>query len=278
MSPLTLVSATQLSPEDQAHLQQCKQELADIAAYQRQLDQLREEANKRLKSEQLRLSHSEEHTRRLEEELAKLSIAAAQLKQTEDNQSVDEQQAESEAARLEKLVEETRQRVEDLRAESGGKHSYAIVPYKGPNGTYRRPIYIECNSQGITLLPEGIQLTAEDFLVPHWPGNPLAAALRASREYLNNKAAKGGDYASPDPYPLLIVRPSGIKQYSLARAAITSWDSDYGYEFIDDDMPLTFPEAADPQLARAQQHAVIIARDRLMQLAQARHDVFGECV
>lgn len=269
ITELALTSATESTPQNREKAEQLQQELADIAAYQEKLEKLRLEANKRLQDEQLRLSHSEEHARRLEEELARLSIAAAQLKQTEENQSVDQEQAEREVARLEKLVADTKQHIEDLRAQSGGKHSFAIVPYKGPNGTYRRPIYIECNSEGITLHPEGIKLTAQDFIAPNWPGNPLAAALRASREYLNNKAAKGGDYAPPDPYPLIIIRPDGIKQYALARAAITSWDSDYGYEFIDEDMKLTFPEAADPQLAHAQQHAVIIARDRLLQLAQA---------
>ncbi len=269
ISQLTLNSATEPTPENREQREQLKQELADIAEYQQQLESLRDQANKRLLDEQLRLSHSEEHARRLEEELARLAIAAAQLQQTEENQSVDQEQAEREVARLEKLVADTQQHVEELRAQSGGKHSYAIVPYKGPNGTYRRPIYIECNSEGITLHPEGIRLTANDFIAPHWPGNPLAAALRASREYLNNKDTKGGDFAPPDPYPLMIVRPDGIKQYALARAAITSWDSDYGYEFIDEDMQLSFPEAADPQLAQAQQHAVIIARDRLQQLAQA---------
>ena len=94
------------------------------------------------------LSHSEEHARRLEEELAKLAIANAQLQHAEANETVDQQQAESEAARLEKLIADTQQHVEELRAESGGKHSYAIVPYKGPNGTYRKPLYIECNSEG----------------------------------------------------------------------------------------------------------------------------------
>ncbi|TWU21900.1 hypothetical protein [Bythopirellula polymerisocia] len=269
MSQLTLISETQPTAENHDQTKQLQEELAEVAAYQQQLANLRDEANKRLETEQLRLSHSEEHARRLEEELARLAIAAAQLKQTEENQSVDQEQAEREVARLEKLVADTQQQVEELRAQSGGKHSFAIVPYKGPNGTYRRPIYIECSSEGITLHPEGVRLTADDFIAPNWPGNPLAAALRASREYLNNKAAKGGDYAPPDPYPLMIIRPDGIKQYALARAAITSWDSDYGYEFIDEDMKLTFPEAADPQLARAQQHAVIIARDRLLQLAQA---------
>ncbi len=269
LSELKLVSATVPKPENLNHVRQLEEELAELDSYQQELAKLREEANRRLKNEQLRLSHSEQHARRLEEELAKLAIAAAQLKQTEENQLVDQQQAEREVARLEKLVADTRQQIEELRAQSGGKHSYAIVPYKGPNGTYRRPIYIECSGEGITLHPEGIRLKAEDFIAPHWPGNPLAAALRASREYLNDKAAKAGDYAPPDPYPLMIIRPDGIQQYALARAAITSWDADYGYEFIDKDMQLSFPELADPNLARAQQHAIIIARDRLQQLAQA---------
>ena len=61
----------------------------------------------------------------------------------------------------------------------------------------------------------------------------------------------------------------GSSNIALARAAITSWDSDYGYEFIDRGHDTHFSRNSRPQLARAQQHAVIVARDRLMQLAQA---------
>lgn len=269
-NPLELVAASTPGVDNNAEQDLIRQELAEIAEYHKQLGGLRTEGAKRLKKERLRLSHSEEHARRLQEELAKLAIAAEQLKQAEGDQSIDQEQAEQEVIRLEQLVIDTTKQLEKLREEApAGKHSYAIIPYKGPNGTYRKPIYIECSSKGVMLHPEGLLLTADDFIAPNWPGNPLAAALRASREYLNDKAAKEGAAEPPDPYPLIIIRPSGIQQYALARAAITSWDADYGYEFVEENMKLSFPEAPDPQLARAQQHAVMNARDRLLHLVQS---------
>jgi len=237
--------------------------LAEVRAYQQKLDELRKEADQRLRAEQERLSHAEEHTRRLEHELARLSIASEQLKAAEANQSVDQEQAERELARLQQLIADTEADIDELREQPQGKKSYAIVPYKGANGTYRKPIYIECSAAGITLHPEGIQLTRRDFADPFWSGNPLAAAVRATRHHVNKQAALAGAPEPPDPYPMILVRPDGIQQYRMARAAITSWDADFGYEFIDQDWQLTFPEAADPQLAQAQQHAIMLAREEL---------------
>lgn len=244
-------------------------QLDEVHKYQQQLQQLREQAERRVRNEQLRLSHLEEHSRRLEHELARLSIAAQQLEATEKNQTVDQQQAQRDLAKLHGLIQETKERLEEMSKQASEKRSYAIVPYKGPNGTYRKPIYIECTKEGVIIHPEGIVLSRNDFLAPSWPGNPLAAALRASREYLNAKAAKEGQPDPPDPYPLLLVRPDGIAQYGVARAAIASWDADFGYEFIDSDWKLDFPELADPQLARVQQHAILQAREMFVRLARA---------
>ena len=262
-----------IGAEEQTRLQK---ELADIASYQKEIDSLRAEGQRRLENERIRLSHAEEHARRLEEELAKLSIAAEQLKQTERNQTVDQKQAEEELVRLEKLIAETEAMVENLRKDAGGTKSYAIVPYKGPNGTYRKPIYIECTDKGVIIQPEGLVLTPEDFLAPRWPGNPLASVLRASREYLNQKAAQEGAPEPPDPYPLLLVRPSGNDAYDLCYHAIKSWDADYGYEFIEEDMKLAFPEAADPELARVQHHALLVSRERLLRLVQSAPSRFPD--
>ncbi len=261
-----LQQALHENPEEAAELER---QLAKVRAYQKQLAQLRKQAEARLRAEQARLSHLEEHTRQLEHELARLSIAAQQLEATENNQLVDQQQAERELAHLQQLIQDTESQLDDLRKESQGKRSYAIVPYKGPNGTYRKPVYIECRKDAIILHPEGIRLVARDFADPSWPGNPLAAALRATRTYLNAQAASAGAPEPPDPYPLILVRPDGIRQYRLARKAITSWDTSFGYEFIDSDWKLSFPEEADPILARKQQHAILLARDQLERLIRS---------
>ena len=238
-------------------------QLEKVHDYQKHLAKLQQHGDQRLQEAKERLSHLESHTRRMEHELARLSLAAEQLKATEANQSVDQEQAERELTRLQQLIVDTEAELEELREDSLGKHSYAIVPYRGPNGTYRKPIYIECRKEAIILHPEGVRFMRSDFLATSWPGNPLAAALRATREHVNAQAAKAGAAEPPDPYPMILVRPDGINQYSLVRAAITSWDASFGYEFIDSDWKLDFPEGPDPLLAGKQQHAIMQARERL---------------
>jgi hypothetical protein len=249
-------------------------QLDEVRRYQQKLDELSHQGESRLHDEQARLSHREEHTRRLEHELAQLTLAAQQLAATEKHQSVDQKQAEAELERLRQLLADTEQQLEELRRNGSGKRSYAVVPFQGQNGTQRKPVYIECTGEGITLQPEGLRFERGDFLDPTWPGNPLAAALRASREYLNAQAAQAGQPEPPDPYPLILVRPDGIMNYLLARAAITSWDSDFGYEFIEQDWKIDYPDLPDPQLAQAQQHAVWLARERLLRLVQAAPSQF----
>ena len=268
-------SATLLAEgADPNEIELLSSELARINSYQEQLDKLKQQGRERLAQDKARLSHSEDHIRRLEHELAQLSLTAEQLKATEQEQLVDEQQAERELARLNQLIEDTEEQLEKLRESVGKQRSYAVVPYKGKNGTFAKPIYIVCDEHGITLEPEGLRFQETDFVDPSWPGNPLAAALRASRKYLNQNAKKAGNPEPLDPYPLIIVRPKGVKNYQLARRAIKSWDSSYGYEFIDADWKLTFPDLPDPQLASTQQHAVMIARERLSMLARAAPSKF----
>jgi len=244
-------------------------QLAAARAHGLRLNELQEQTEQQLQREQQRLSHLEEHTRRLEHELAHLGIVAQQLEATENNQVVDHEQADGELVRLQQLVKELQARLDRMRSQAVDKQSYAILPYQGPHGTYRKPIYIECSREGIVLHPEGVRLSESDFRAPDWPGNPLAAALRASRHYLNSQAVRRGKPEPPDPYPLILVRPDGLRQYAQARAAIQSWDADFGYEFIDSDWQLEFPELPDPQLAHAQEHALITARQRLERLAQS---------
>ena len=259
---------------DPNEVAQLEAELAEIEAYQQKLDQLEEEGQKRLDDERVRLSHLEEHIRRMEHELGKLALSVEQLKATEEDQAIDQEQAKRELDRLQVLIEDTEDQLEDMREMAGGERSYAVVPFKGKNGTYAQPVYIVCDENGITLKPEGLRFQHTDFVDPKWPGNPLAAALRASREYLKEKARRTGNPEPLDPYPLIIVRPDGIKHYRVAREAISSWDASYGYEFIDEDWKLTYPELPDPKLAEVQQHAVMIARERLQRLAMAAPSKF----
>ena len=195
----------------------------------------------------LELSHLEEHIRELERRWQELREAAADLQRRTHGQDAGQ---DASLAELEQLQQEIRTAQTELEAakEQMAKRptSYAIVPYNGPNGTQRRPIYIECTAQGVIIQPEGIVLGAKDFDGPLGPGNPLDAALRGIREHYARTGSLG---SQGEPYPLLIVRPGGVEAYAAARLAMRTWDDEFGYELVDENMQLKYPDA-DPALAQ----------------------------
>jgi hypothetical protein len=249
-------------------------QLAEVREQRQKIEKLRAETAQRRKDDEAKVSHLEEHERRLEQEIAKLQVALERLEEAEKEQSVDQEAAKAELERLKEVIAETKQQIEELRKDTVGNKSYAIVPYKGANGTMRRPIYIECTKDAVTIYPEGIRLTAADFDGPLRSGNPLNAAIRAAREELNARATAAGQTDLPDPYPLLIVRPDGAYAYGAALSAISSWDSDFGYEFVDADWKLEYPDT-DPRLEQAMRHAVEQARQRQAMLAKAAPRRYG---
>ncbi|QDS99864.1 hypothetical protein [Adhaeretor mobilis] len=225
------------------------------------------ELSQRVANERAQLAHLEEHARRLEHIVAELYINNGQLKAAEGDLTVDSEQAKSELARLQQLIEETSDQVEEMQGEAKRPKTYAILPYRGPNGTFRPPVFIECLEEAIVVQPGGIELTEKDFVKPLRPGNALAAALRATQAHYNKEAAATGQEPL-DPYPLLIVRPSGRNAYRQALAALKVADISFGYEFIAEGKQLEFP-AVEPRLANTQSHAVEFARIQQERLAKA---------
>ena len=257
-----------LTPEELA------ERLAEVREARQKIEKMRADAAQRMKDDQAKVGHLEEHERRLEQEIAKLQLALKSLEEAESKQSVDQDAAKSQLERLKEVIADAEKQIDELRKETVGKKSYSIVPYKGANGTTRRPIYIECTKDAVTIYPEGIRLSAADFDGPLRSGNPLSAAIRAAREELNARAAAAGQTDLPDPYPLLIVRPDGTYAYSAALSAISSWDADFGYEFVEADWKLEYPDT-DPRLEQLMRHAVEQARQRQAMLAKAAPRRYG---
>jgi hypothetical protein len=229
-----------------------------------QLGTSRQKTEADLADRRLRLSAVEEYLRKLRGQWQVLAAAAKDLQQTEQAKGQAARMTEAEIARLVEQLEQSKGKVSQATERArNAPPSFAIVPYDGPNGTRRRPIYIECGPTTLTLQPEGIVLTADDFAGPDGPGNPLATVLRAIRDQL----AVGG--AQGDPYPLLIVRPDGIEMFYVARQAMASWASDFGYELIEQDRKLAFPTPAGP-LTQVEQAALADARARYAWFAQTR--------
>ncbi len=229
-----------------------------------QLGGVRERTAEDLARARLQLAGIEDAARALIDEFHELERTAAALAEdAADDPDDKDEPVES----LELRLAEARRELEEAREEAAERPpAYAVVPYSGDKGTHRRPLYIECCIDGVFLQPEGIRLGPADFEGPPGPGNPLASGLRAAREYLAVRPGQTGEPAA-QPYPLLLVRPSGVMAYYAARESLQSWGSDFGYQFIDEDWELTFPPA-DPALAEAETRAIEDARRRLTWLAE----------
>ena len=146
-----------------------------------------------LRDEQLRLSHVEDHIRRLHERIQALQSAAVELKALEQEHYDDHQQA---AARDRSAAQTDRGFAEVGRgaARGGSKESrsYAVVPYEGPNGTFRRPIYIECVKDELVLQPEGVRLTADDLRPPIGARQSAGVCVACDARSFGSVESEGG--------------------------------------------------------------------------------------
>lgn len=121
------------------------------------------------------------------------------------------------------------------------ENRFAIVPYVGPQGTKRKPIYLECRADAIVLQPENVSISAEQ-LRDSGSATALAAVVGAVAEQIRS------ELPGESPYPLLLVRPDGISAFYVARQAILGRKLDCGFELIDDNARLAFPKP-DPKVA-----------------------------
>jgi hypothetical protein len=146
--------------------------------------------------------------------------------------------SQTELVRLTAELEHMERTLAELKAaRQRQQQMHSLVPYRGKHGDSRKPLYIECAAGGVTFHPDhttlaGLQLTP--------------AAIRAELDrrlaQLSNPVAKA--------YVLLLVRPGGITPYYRTVSAFQGLAVDYGYEFVDADWILDFPEedtAATPQ-------------------------------
>jgi hypothetical protein len=235
-----------------------------------QLDEVHRGLENRLNEKRHELGYIENQRRQLEQKGLELHAALEEQRRLVSAGQKQRDEAKADIERLAQAIAETEAALKEIQQNGPGKQlSYAIVPYEGPNHTRRRPIYIECTSDRIILQPEGIVLAEEDFEGPLDSGNPLAAALRATREYLDQQRMLAGD----DPYPLVLIRPDGVPAYYVVRQAISDWGAEFGYELVEQDWKLKFPPA-DPTLAQIQARVVEESRQRQRLLAaRAKRDV-----
>ncbi len=252
------------APADAAALEELEAEASSLAWFLDELTGVKKRTETALEKERARLAAAEKSVADLRSES---TTAKRRLEALRDDKIA----ADSETAlRLQEQIDALDAEIERLEAETkalreknaDAKRSYAILPYQGKKGVFRRPIYVECDENGVFLQPEGVPFLATDFLLARYPGNPFDSGLRAAARRFVEQGGETADGARVDPYPLLIIRPGGANRYYPAVAALASWGGDFGYEFVDDDQEIAYP-APDPVLADAVREQTEFSRRRL---------------
>jgi hypothetical protein len=263
----------QRSEEQLAKQEDLRRQQIQLEDYQWEKEVLianREEKEEQLRQSRLKLANVETHINELYDKvrLLKARREALQNRDTLDEDDTTQEQLDA----LRKEIESATAALKALQAgQSKRKDTFAILPYKGLNGTIHRPIYLECTSEGVVFQPEGVLLPLADLQGPLGPGNPLDAGLRTIREFYDKHAGFQDDFK---PYPLIVVRPDGVESYGRAMAAIKSWKDEFGYELIDADVNLTYGNP-QPLLATEIQTSLRRAKERQKTLIAAMPSRFG---
>ncbi len=257
--------ADALAQTGSAPLEELTTEIESVAWFAKELNGVKTRTQAALEKERARLAAAEKSLADLRSEAC---VAQKRLETLRSETIADD---EEDALALQEKIDALDAEIERLQAETAelrvrnadAKRSYAILPYQGKKGVFRRPIYVECNERGVFLQPEGVPFLSTDFLLARYPGNPFDAGLRAAaRRFVELSGEKTADGATVEPYPLLIIRPGGANRYYSAVAALASWGGDFGYEFVADDQEIAYPEP-DAVLAAAVREQTEFSRRRL---------------
>ncbi len=167
------------------------------------------------------------------QQVARLNRRAVQL----------EQAVMTEDAERDVLARE-RDALKAATTKASQRSGYSVLPYKGPNGTWRRPIVLECSGNTVKLLPGGktfSMLELSPLINPR--SSPVILAI--AREMLHIQQSETPDGAPAVPYLVFLVRPDGIRPYYQARGRLESLGVAFGYELIEQDLVVDVPNFDD---------------------------------
>ncbi|HLJ11664.1 MAG TPA: hypothetical protein VKU82_10760, partial [Planctomycetaceae bacterium] len=157
-------------------------------------------------------------------------------------------------------IAQTRKNIDVLnRKQADRPNEYALVPYDGSSGTVRRPVYIECSGKGYRFLSEDESISARDLDDFPERYNPLLTGTQALLRYWARRRRESPE-TEPEPYILLLVRPSGVDTYYQARSMLAPLGANFGYELVDEDFKISAP-TSDPVAKSVVRDAIEIAFD-----------------
>jgi hypothetical protein len=172
------------------------------------------------------------------------SLVNAQLSTLESKVRKIESEADELAFERDALLKEVDARKAAI-AQAKSRPSQAILPHKGPNGTWRRPIVVECTNGMAILQPQGVGFGLLELGMGFGPSsNPFVAAI--AREAVRIRRKESPDGAPVVPYIFFLVRPDGVRPYYEARGRLEPLGITFGYELADQDWEVEFPDLDDP--------------------------------
>src|SRR5208337_3237342 len=215
-----------------------KKALAELAATTAQEIEAARQADRRTESlEKARLNAVAESERwRRREMLVKQQVTALADRARKIDKQIDTLAAERDA-----LAQERDALKAAVTKSQQGKGSYAVLPYKGSNGSWRRPIVMECSNGTVTLRPKGPTFSMLDLSSMINPrSSPVILAM--ARELLRVQMSESPDGSPVVPYFVFLVRPDGIRPYYEIRARLEPLGIAFGYELIDQDLKVDVPD------------------------------------
>ena len=215
-----------------------KKALAELAATTAQEIEAARQADRRTESlEKARLNAVAESERwRRREMLVKQQVSALADRARKIDKQIDTLAAERDA-----LAQERDALKAAVTKSQQGKGSYAVLPYKGSNGSWRRPIVMECSNGTVTLRPKGPTFSMLDLSSMINPrSSPVILAM--ARELLRVQMSESPDGSPVVPYFVFLVRPDGIRAYYEIRARLEPLGIAFGYELIDQDLKVDVPD------------------------------------
>lgn len=177
---------------------------------------------------------------------------------------------------LETLIKELRRRLRAAQEAPSDEDKFEVVPFDVVSGTSRRPILIECSSSGFKFIPENVSINRDDLtgFTPHV--NPVVVGASALINYWtawNIRQPNPG--REPEPYVLLLVRPSGTLAYYVAMKMLSDLRQPHGYELIEEDTDLQMPPVDAGAKAALETSIARLLAERNQVLRQAGLGGFG---
>ncbi|MFO0960336.1 MAG: hypothetical protein U0800_23355 [Isosphaeraceae bacterium] len=173
---------------------------------------------------------------------AAIRSKAAELREMADHGEID---AEMLALERDMLARELDRKKADLgKAQARARNGYAIQPYRGPNGTWRCPVVVECTADMLAMPPNGPAFSTLDL--GRGPSELRAFLVALNRATSAIARMSGPDGGETVPYVLFVVRPDGIRPYYAAKALLEPMGVAFGYELVGQGVEVDYPDLGDP--------------------------------